>query len=140
MVNFGYFLIFSRNYFNLLYKFETWCLFQPNTVNEVFGWNRNRYSSMVPIPAKHPVCCGDIIWSNFSFVLKKISGPSFVLYLECSACASVCSENDIFEKKGCQTCCLEIIRVMSISGPSMLRNILGPDIDLGLGVSLPYKS
>ena len=26
----------------------------PN-VNEVFGWNRNRYTFIVPIPAKHPV-------------------------------------------------------------------------------------
>ena len=35
---------------------KLWFLFQPNSVNEVFGWNRNRYTFIVPIPAKHPVC------------------------------------------------------------------------------------
>ena len=51
---------FSKKSKKSLLKYYTsiklWFLFQPNSVNEVFGWNRNRYTFIVPIPAKHPVC------------------------------------------------------------------------------------
>ena len=49
------FLKSKNSLLNYYRSLELWFLFQPNTVNEVFGWNRNRYISIVPIPAKHPV-------------------------------------------------------------------------------------
>ena len=45
----------QKSLLNYYTSLKLWFLFQPNTVNEVFGWNRNRYTFIVPIPAKHPV-------------------------------------------------------------------------------------
>ena len=44
----------QKSLLNYYTSLKLWFLFQPNTVNEVFGWNRNRYAFIVPIPAKHP--------------------------------------------------------------------------------------
>ena len=36
--HFWHFLISKKNHFTLLYKLKSGFLFQPNAVNEVFGW------------------------------------------------------------------------------------------------------
>ena len=43
----------QKSLLNYYTSIKLWFLFQPNSVNEVFGWNR--YTFIVPIPAKHPV-------------------------------------------------------------------------------------
>ena len=45
----------QKSLLNYYTSIKLWFLFQTNSINEVFGWNRNRFSFIVPIPVKHPV-------------------------------------------------------------------------------------
>ena len=71
----------KKSLLNYYTSITLWFLFQPNTVNEVFGWNRNRYTFIAPIPAKRPVymlwsyCLGQV-WG----FRQLLSGPSLFFW------------------------------------------------------------